>query len=239
MQEKYLLQAFIGVCVVIITLYFAPQVMGEYGVFAGYGYGETCSASAPNNLAKKESQKLKKIYLLWNEVEFSNCNTVTPDHYDLQLRDAGGKLIESYTDVSNNRKVVPSVILKSNKVYKFRVRAAASDDTLTSWSPYKAFRTLPAKPNRIGLNYVTATSAELRWKNVFHSKQLQHYKVVIFRGTKKIHSSKHRDHLNSDRTSLKITNLKPNTKYRVGIRSFYSSSIKSNYKWKTFRTLTP
>ncbi|MBI2415730.1 MAG: fibronectin type III domain-containing protein [Candidatus Kerfeldbacteria bacterium] len=222
----------------IITIAILFGGVATQGLGYGYGYGETsCTSDAPENLTVTVPRDTTAVTFTWDAVEFSDCDQTEPSSYTVQVRTNGSALIEEYNNLTDTSLTLASTILNTNRAYKFRVRAVAVDDTHTSWSLYKAFRTVPDTPQRIQITNERSTSVYISWRNVKRSKLLRYYKVVVRQFDRVVFSKRVRTGLRKSRTGTFVRGLQPATQYNVKIRSVYSSSVYSVYARKNFTTL--
>lgn len=205
------------------------------GVALGYGYGYgVCTASRPEDLDTAYTDDKERIEFSWAEVLFTNCATDTPASYTMQIRRQDATLIAEYTNINNPYKRIDRTNLKSNKSYKFRVRAVAVDNELSEWSLYTSFRTQPAKPKKLAISKVGESSARVSWQNVARSSRLRYYQVVVKRGDRVTFSKRVRLGLRRNNNNTVITNLKSGKRYQVKIRAVARSSSKGMYAKKRF-----
>lgn len=199
----------------------------------GYGYG-TCTAERPNELAAEYVSDNERIQFSWSAVEFSDCSETEPAYYRLQVRKTDATLISEYTDITKLYKRISTEGLSTNKPYKFRVRAIATDDSQTEWSLYKSFRTLPKKPSDVTITQTGEGSIYVDWDNVPRSKKLRYYQVQVKRGNHVVYSKRLSLGLRKNRTGTDIDHLKSDTRYRLKVRAVARSSSKGEYAKQYF-----
>lgn len=199
----------------------------------GYGYG-TCTAERPNELAAEYVSDNERIELSWAEVVFSDCADTAPASYKLQVRKTDATLVSEYSDITKLYKRISADNLKTNKPYKFRVRAVATDDSQTDWSLYKSFRTLPKKPSDVTITQTGEGTITVDWDNVPRSKKLRYYQVQVKRGDHVVYSKRLSLGLRKNRTGTDIEGLKSDTQYRLKVRAVARSSSKGEYAKQYF-----
>lgn len=199
----------------------------------GYGYG-VCTADHPNELAAEYVNNNKRIQFSWDPVTFSSCADEVAASYRLQVRKTDATLITEYEELTNTYKKIAANTLKTNKPYQFRVKATASDGTVTEWSLYKSFRTLPKKPEDLTVITIGDDTAHVEWENVPRSKKLRYYQVVVKRGSNVVFSKRLSLGLRSNSTGTQIDHLKPGVRYRVKVRAVARSTSKGEYAKQYF-----
>ncbi len=196
----------------------------------GYGYGATtCTGAAPTGLTANYSTNKKQIAFIWSPVSFSNCATASPSSYELQVRKPDATQVVSYNGITTTTKNIKASVLPSNAPYKFKVRAVAADSTVTTWSIYKAFRTLPGTPRQLQVQPISAHSSYFSWKNVARSSNLQYYKVQVKRGNATVFSKRVRTGLHNARTGTAVTNVQSGKRYTFKVQAVARSTSKSEY----------
>lgn len=205
------------------------------GLALGYGYGYgVCTADRPNTLTAEYINNYRRIKLSWAVVAFADCADPTAS-YRLQLRKLDATLVSAYSDLSNNYKKISANILQTNKPYKFRVKATASDGATTDWSLYKSFRTLPKKPVDLAVTQLEAGTAYIQWNNVPRSKKLHYYHLVVKRGNRVVFSKRISLGLRKQSTGVLVEHLKADVTYRVKVRAVARKTAKSFFSKETFR----
>lgn len=224
-----------AISIMLVGSVFA-MTMQYTGVAFGYGYGYgACTADRPNELSAEYVNNDKRIQLNWAAVEFSDCDDTAAASYRVQVRQTDATLVSEYSDLTTTSKKISASALKTNKPYKFRVKATASDDSATEWSLYKSFRTLPKKPSDLTITQTGAGSVRVGWENVVRSKKLRYYQVVVKKGNRVVYSKRVSLGLRRNKTGTTVQHLKAGVRYRVKVRAVARASSKGDYTKKYFR----
>lgn len=209
--------------------------LDRVGPVLGYGYGYgACTADRPNELTAEYVNNDRRIQFNWSAIEFEDCADGTAT-YRLQVRKLDATLLQEYTGLTSTTKTISVSGLQTNLAYKFRVQATASDDEITDWSLYKAFRTLPNEPTQLRVRQLSDSSAYVSWKNIVRSKKLRYYQMTVKRGEHVVFSKRIKLGLRHNRTGATVTGLKSDVRYRVKVRAVARATSKSEFAKKYFR----
>lgn len=204
----------------INTMFWDELVVGTNTGFSGI-----TSIAEPTNL-KVKNRTVRTASLRW-----SGDN----DYYKVQVRTKKGAKVKTYTNVSNTKKQFKKKLSKSNQGYKFRVKACDSDDNCSSYTNYKSFRTLPAKPKRLRIKNITANSALVRIKKPRGT--ISKYSIKVKKGKTVVKSLVIKKKMERTWKNKMVTGLNSSTKYTVRVKAIYNSKNKSAWKKKRFTTL--
>lgn len=214
---------------------FAATALSQPGIVNGYGYGYgTCSAEKPSGLTATAQDKNRRLVLSWNAVTFADCATAVADRYQLQVRHNAGLLVQSYASIRRTEKTITLKALRRNHSYKFRVRAVAVDDSTSSWSNFKLFRTAPKRPAAITITALSSRAIHATWRNVTRSERLQYYQVVVKRKNRVVSTKKVRIGLRKTKTGIVIRRLRPATAYTILVRAVANKTTASSYSSQRF-----
>jgi len=222
---------------IVLTSAISLLASAQTRVFSGYGYIVDCSVDAPDNLVVTASDD-GDLTFSWDAAEFNDCDATAADHYRLQIRYNDGTLIREYSSVSGTEKTVALRTLQRNRSYKFHVRAVASDDTETTWSDYKLFRTKPKKPSHVTITALSGHAVRATWQNVARSQNLRYYQVVVRRNNNVVYRKNVRIGLRKARTGLIVRHLRPATTYKFKVRAVATSTVSGPFKLVNFTTPT-
>lgn len=201
----------------------------------GYGYG-ACTADAPTGLAVKNKPKHRRVFFQWKKVTFENCDSTKPDAYDVQIENAKGKVVVTFSNVTKTQKAAPVALFKPNTKYRFAVRAIAVDDAATDYSADKKFTVAPQRPGLITIELQSPTQVRASWKNIPKSRKLKYYQVILKENGRIVLREKVRKSLRKKRTGITLENLTPNTRYKILVRSVRAKGVRSLERTRIFRT---
>lgn len=199
----------------------------------GYGYG-ACTADAPTDLAVTSAKHSRRLQFSWEAVTFADCTTAAVDHYRFQVRLNNSTLIQSDDNVSQPSKSILLSALLRNHVYKFRVRAVASDGSTTAWSDYKLFRTTPKPPQHLTVRTVSAHQAYATWSNVVRSEYLRYYQVIVYRKDQVVYRKKVRVGLRKRSSEVILRHLRSGKTYTLKVRAVANQATYSKYTTEKF-----
>ncbi len=237
---KRTLNAIIAVITAVFILATASSALAEYNITHanggyGYGYGDCAEAPANLNVRYLKGVNKAKVALRWDAINDA-CEGI--DYYQVQLRRNNNNLVDWWNISGATIKRVKLDTLNPNRLYKWRVRAVFEDGDTSDWSLYDTFRTKPRRPGAIRIDSLKSTTVRASWKNVARSRLLKQYKVVVQKvsNNKVVFKKKVKKRLRKKRNNVRVKGLSPDTKYRIKIKSVYSSSLKSTFRSKVFTT---
>lgn len=228
-QKKFIFNGYFFFLVILVV---GSLLLGQQSA-RGYGYG-TCTAEAPIDLAVVSPKHSRRLQFSWEAVTFADCTTAAVDHYRFQVRLNNSTLIQSDDDVSQPSKSILLSTLLRNHVYKFRVRAVASDGSITAWSDYKLFRTTPKPPQHLTVRTVSTHQAYASWSNVMRSESLRYYQVVVYRNTKVVYRKKVRVGLRKRTLGVTLRHLRVGADYTLKVRAVANQETYSKYTTEKF-----
>lgn len=181
---------------------------------------------APSTLrVPKKYRKVRIVRLKWNSIP-------SADYYKLQLRTKKGKKIKTFKTITRTRKNLRKKYTKSNKPYKFKVKACTSSGKCSSYSVYKNFRTKPARVKNVRLDSYVGGSFTAKWDAVRGKGITYKIKLMKSNGKKiKIYKTK--------KLRKTIMYLTPGKTYKYKVRAKYNKYNRGRWSKEKSVTLYP
>ena len=165
-------------------------------------------------------RKARQVKIKWTADKYAIS-------YQVKLVGKAGKKIKLF-NVDQNKKVIKSKYLHSNKAYKVKVRGVSANEEKGEWSKYKKFRTLPAKVKNLSISAITNSTATISYNKV--SGNIKKYVISLYHDGELVSK-----YTNTD-NSLLLEDLQSDTRYTVKIQAVYDKNNKSETSQKSFTT---
>lgn len=181
---------------------------------------------APENLSVRKKAP-RKVMLRWDEVEGA-------DNYRVQVRTKKGRLVKTFRNVEDTKRLFGKKFARASRPYKFRVRACGSTEVAScgDWSEYKNFRTVPGKPLNLSATATADGTAEFSW-DVPSGKKINWYflRVRNYDG-ERVTAMKI-----MEGTAATVTDLEPGI-YSFNVRAVFNKKNTSKFS-RTYQFTVP
>ena len=172
-----------------------------------------------NSQVPDKWRKAKTVRLWWG-------NSSSTDYNVVQLRTSKNKKIKTFKRVSNNYKNVKKKYLKSNKAYKFRVKACQDGLFCTVFADWVEFRTLPLKVKNVQITENSDECVSLRWNEVPNDKGISYYVRLLD------NDGVHLGSQSTTKNTLNYCGLERGDEYKIAVRAKYDSDNQGAYSKK-------